>query len=82
MAYLSYDKLWRTEFYNNISANGRVQDLNLKQVKLKVNDTFKKDEKITTKFKPSNPENVMNKGFLKTNLSRKRWSYIVPGKRK
>ena len=29
MAYISYDKLWRSEFYNNVSAKDRVQDINL-----------------------------------------------------
>ena len=41
-AYKSYDKLWRSEFYSNVSAKDRVQDLNLDQLKLKVNDTYKK----------------------------------------
>ena len=45
MAYISFDKLWRSEFYNNVSARDRVQDINLDQLKLKVNDTYKKDGK-------------------------------------
>ena len=48
MAYARYYKLWRSEFYNNVSAKDRVQDINLNQLKFKVNDTYKKDEKITT----------------------------------
>ena len=42
MAYISFDNLWRSEFYNNVSAKDRVQDINLNQIKLKVNDTHKK----------------------------------------
>ena len=44
MAYISYHKLWRSDFYKNISAKDRVRDLNLNQLKLKVNDTYKKDD--------------------------------------
>ena len=39
MASISYDKLLRTEFYNNVPAKDRMQDINLSQLKLKVNDT-------------------------------------------
>ena len=45
MAYIGYDKLWRSEFYINVSAKDRVQDINLNQMKLKVDDTYKKDGK-------------------------------------
>ena len=70
MAYMSYDKLWRSEFYNNVSAKDGVQDINFNQLKLKINDSYKKDEKRKTKFEASNPENVTNKGFSDTNLSK------------
>ena len=40
MAYISYDNLWRNEFYNNVSPEDRVQDINVSQLKFKVNDTF------------------------------------------
>ena len=42
MAYKNYDKLWRSELYKNDSAKERMQDINLKQ--LKVNDTHKKEK--------------------------------------
>ena len=45
MAYTSYDKLWRSEICNNVSAKDRLQDVNLDQTQLKVNNTYKKDEK-------------------------------------
>ena len=45
MAYISYDKLWRSEFYKNVSAKGRVQDISLNQVKLKVNEFIRRLEK-------------------------------------
>ena len=33
-------------------------------MKLKVGDSYKKDEEITTNFQPSNAEDVINNGFL------------------
>ena len=39
MAYKKSERLWRSEFYNNVSAKDRLQDNNLDQSKLKVNDT-------------------------------------------
>ena len=54
MAYISHDKLWRSENYNTVSATDRVQDINLNQLKLKKNDTYKKDEKITKTFEAVN----------------------------
>ena len=50
MASISYDKLWWTEFYNNVSAKDSVQDINLNQLKLKVNDIYRKDEKVFNKI--------------------------------
>ena len=64
MSYISYDKLWKSEFYTNVSAKDRVPDINLNQLKLKVNDSYKKDEKITTNVEASNPKDVINKGFF------------------
>ena len=61
MAYLSHDKLWKSEFYNSVSAKYRVQDINPKQIKLKINDTFEKDETTTTNFETSNDEHVLKK---------------------
>ena len=43
--------------------------INLNQLKLKVNDTYKNDEKITN-FEPSNDENVINKAYLDEKLSK------------
>ena len=68
LAYISYDKLWRGEFYNNVSLKDKVQDENLNQLKLKVNDAYKKDEKISKNFTPSNDEDVVNIVCLGTKL--------------
>ena len=37
-------------------------------MKLKVHDTYKKDEKVTTKFQPTDDSNVINKGYLAKKL--------------
>ena len=64
MAYISYRKLWETEFDNIVSKRDKLQDMNINQVKLQVYDTYKKDEKITTDFEPNNIEDVTNKAYL------------------
>ena len=79
MAYFSYDKLWRSEFYNNVSAKDKMHDINLNQLKFEVHDTFKKNEKITS-FEASNPEVDINKGFLDTKLSKKEGQISYIGK--
>ena len=71
MAYISYGKLWRSEFYNNVSAKDKMQDISLNPLKLKVNDTYKKDEKLTTKFEPSDDSDVIRRTYLDTKLSKK-----------
>ena len=70
MADISYDKLCRIEFYNNVSAKDRVQDIKFNQLKIKVNHTYKKNEKITTYLEPSDKEDVINKDYLDTKRSK------------
>ena len=71
MAEISYDKLWKSEFYNNVSAIDRGQDFNLNQLKLIVSDNYEKDEKVGEIFTPSNVEDVLNKAYLDEKLSGK-----------
>ena len=66
MAYKSFDELWRFENYENVSAEDKTQYTNLNQSKLKVNGTFKKDEKTTMSFEPHNNEDVKSKAHLQT----------------
>ena len=47
-----------------------MQDSNLNQLKLKVNDTYKEDEKVTTNFEPSEDSDVINKAHLDGKLSK------------
>ena len=68
MTYISYNKLWESEFDGIVSKRDKLQDLNIIQLKLEVHDTYKKDEKLTTKFEPTNDEDVINKGCLDEKL--------------
>ena len=64
MAYISYNKLWESEFDGIVSKRDKLQDSNINQLKLEVHDTYKKDEKITTNFEPIDNSDVVNKGYL------------------
>ena len=70
MAYISYNKLWESEFDGIVSKRDKVQDVNISQLKLEVHDTYKKDEKITTNFEPTDNTDVINKGYLDDKLLR------------
>ena len=61
MAYISYNKLWESEFDGIVSKRDKLQDLNINQLKLELHDTYKNDEKRTTNFEPTNYEDVLNK---------------------
>ena len=67
MAYISYNKLWESEF-DIVSAIDKMEDLNINQSKLEVHDTYKKDEKITTDFVPTDNTDVTNKAYLDEKL--------------
>ena len=64
MAYISYNKLWESEFDNIVSKRDKLQDLDINNLKLEVHDTYKKDEKLTTNFKPVDDLDVINKAYL------------------
>ena len=68
MAFISYNKLWESEFDGIVSKRDKLQHLNINQLKLEVHDTYKKDDNITTDFEPFNKEDVMNKGHLDEKL--------------
>ena len=68
MAYISYNKIWESEFDNIVSKRDKLQDLNINQLKLEVHDTYRKDEKITTNFEPVDDSDVINKGYLDSKL--------------
>ena len=68
MAYISFNKLWESEFDGIVSKRDKLQELNINQLKLEVHDTYKKDEKLTTNFEAVNNEGVINKSFLDEKL--------------
>ena len=68
MAYISYNKLWESEFDGIVSKRDKLQDANISQLKLEIYDTYKKDEKITTNFEPVDNNDVINKGYLDSKL--------------
>ena len=68
MAYISYNKLWESEFDGIVSKRYKLQDVNISQLKLEVHDTYKKDEKLTTNFEPTDNSDVINKGYLDEKL--------------
>ena len=51
MAYISYNKLWESEFDNTVSKKDKVQKINNNQLKLEVHDTFEKMNKCQQTFK-------------------------------
>ena len=67
MAYISYNKLWESEFDGIVSKRDKLQDLNINNLKLEVHDTYKKDEKITN-FQPVDNKDVINKAYLDSKL--------------
>ena len=68
MAYISYNKLWESEFGGIVSKRDRLQDSNISKLKLEVHDSYKKDERLTTNFEPNDNEDVINKGYLDSKL--------------
>ena len=65
---MSHHKLWESEFDGIVSKRDKLKDANICQLKLKVHDTYKKDERITTNFEAVDNEDVINKGYLDEKL--------------
>ena len=70
MAYISYNKLWESEFDDIVSEKDKLQDLNINQLKLEVHDIYKKDEQVTTNFEAVDDEDVINKAYLDEKLKK------------
>ena len=68
MAYISYNRLWESEFDGIVSKRDKLQDSNINQLKLEVHDTYKRDEKLTTTFEPVDDSDVINKAYLDEKL--------------
>ena len=80
MTSIIYKKIWESEFDNIVSSKDRLQGFNFNQVKLKVNDTYKKFERITTKLEPNDNEDVIYKAHLDKNLSKREGYLSLVGK--
>ena len=68
MAYISYKKLWGSQFDIIVSNRDKLQDLKIVHLHLEVHDSHKKDEKITTDLEPTNDSDVINKAYLDKDL--------------
>ena len=68
MAYISYINLWESECDNIVSKKDKLQDLKFNQLKLEVNDTYKKNEKLSKNFETIRTEGVINKFHLEDRL--------------
>ena len=66
--YISFNVSWESEFGNFVSEKVKVQNLNINQLKLQVHDSYRKDEKKTTDFEPTDNSDVANKGYLNGKL--------------
>ena len=64
MAYISYINIWESEFVGIVSKRDKLQDVIIIQLELEVHDTYKKDEKLTTIFEPTDFSDVINKAYL------------------
>ena len=77
MAYISYNKLWQSEFDGIVSKRDKLQDLSINQLKLGVHDTYRKDKKRTTNFEAVDDKDVINKAYLDKKLKKDRWAYLL-----
>ena len=60
--------MWESEFDGIVPKRDKLQDSNINHLKLEVQDTYEKDEKITTNFEPVDDSDVINKGYLDEKL--------------
>ena len=63
MAYISYNKLWESEFDNIVSKKDKLKDFNFNQLKFQVHDSSKKDQKLIANFEFVNDGDVINKVY-------------------
>ena len=68
MAYISYNKLWESEFDGIVLKRDKLQDSNINQLKLEVHDTYEKDEKITTNLEAVDDKADINKSYVDSKL--------------
>ena len=62
--------MWESEFDGIVSKRDKLQDLNINQLKVEVHDTYRKNEKKTTNFEPTDDSDVINKSYLVEKLKK------------
>ena len=70
MAFISFNKLWESEFDNIVSKRNKLQEMQIIQLKLELHDTYKKDEKLTINFEATDDLDVINKAYLDEKLKK------------
>ena len=70
MVYKSFKKFWKNDFDNIVSSKDKVQVVKTIELKLNLNDAYKGDEKITTKFESFDDRDVINKAYLDKKLAK------------
>ena len=68
MAYIIYNKLWEKEIGKIVFKKDKIKDMNINQLKLKLDESYEKDEKITTHFESVINDDVINKTYLDKNF--------------
>ena len=76
MSYISYNKLSENEFDNIVSKRDKLQELTIKKLKFEVPDSYRKDEKVTTDFVPTDNTDVKTKAYLDEKLVKNKRSLI------
>ena len=62
--------MWESEFDGIVSKRVKLKDANINQIKFEVYDTYKKDEKIATKFEAVDDSDVINIAHLVEKLKK------------
>ena len=70
LAYIIFERLWESNFDNIVSTKNKMQNFNPNQLKLEAHYIYKKDEKITTNFKPAEDTDVKNKAYLDKEITK------------
>ena len=76
MSYISYNKLWESEFDGIVPKRDKLQDLNINQLKLEVHDAYKKREKTTTNLKLLMIK-CSKQSLPRREVEQDRWTYLL-----
>ena len=68
MAYISYNKWWESEFDGIVSKRDKFTSFTYQPIKTRSTWYLKTDEKLRTKFEPTDTWDVVNKAYLDEEL--------------